>query len=60
MENHIVAGTYFTKGMKESDQFTTLLGETIKVDSIKGYMYISLSLSLSLSLFLSLSLSLNI
>lgn len=41
MENHIVSGTYFTKGMREKDKFTTLLGETIQVDSIKGNVTIS-------------------
>lgn len=48
MENHIVSGTYFTKGMREKDKFTTLLGETIQVDSIKGMYRMSVSLSVRL------------
>lgn len=48
MENHIVSGTYFTKGMREKDKFTTLLGETIQVDSIKGMYPMSVSLSVRL------------
>lgn len=59
MENHIVSGTYFTKGMRENDKFTTLLGETIQVDSIKGKLYrssVHISVCLSVcSIFLLLS-----
>lgn len=47
MENHIVSGTYFTKGMRENDKFTTLLGQTIQVDSIKGNLYRCSSVHLS-------------
>ncbi|XP_062571284.1 transforming growth factor-beta-induced protein ig-h3-like [Saccostrea cucullata] len=44
MENHILSGTYFTKGMKQDDRFTTMLGETLTVDSIKGNVTVNGSL----------------
>ncbi|XP_061180230.1 transforming growth factor-beta-induced protein ig-h3-like [Saccostrea echinata] len=44
MENHILSGTYFTKGMRQNDRFTTMLGETLTVDSIKGNVTVSGSL----------------
>ncbi|XP_048755145.2 transforming growth factor-beta-induced protein ig-h3-like [Ostrea edulis] len=41
MENHILSGTYFSKGMEANDTFKTMLGETLTVDSIKGNVTVS-------------------